>query len=186
MLLPGVLADVSLDFLEGGDNEEILVDVNSVFTYSDTNNPINSCSFHQANDCDGLPFTSTDDLTLISTLPPTVSVSISNIDGFSNSLCLRCSNGVYTEDLDNWTITQLQKPCTPGITASQFDKVQTMAAFTIEIGSFSFPAFTEGCENDITYEIGTQKNPGIIPQGLFEEIEQVDGDVFISTKPFLS
>jgi hypothetical protein len=33
----------------------------------------------------------------------------------------------------------------------------------MEIGNFSFPAFAEGCENEITYEIGSKTRSGVIP-----------------------
>ena len=185
--MPGTLEDVTLEYLPGGVDVERSLDVNSVFTYSDTIYPINSCSFHQANDCDGPTFTSTDDLTVSSSLPtPIVSASVTNEQGYSYALCLRCSNGILSADLDNWRISQIKNPCTPGITSSQFDMIKTIAAFAPEIGSFSFPVFTEGCGNEISYEIGTEKKSGVIPKSLFKDVEQEDDQVNISIKPYLS
>ena len=81
-------------------------------------------------------------------------------------ICVVCTNVNDTKTQDNIEI----RTCTPGIIQSDFERVQTSAAYSDKQGEFIFESFSEGCENLITYEIGTQNKKGQIPDGLIDEL----------------
>ena len=92
--------------------------------------------------------------------------------GFRNQyydllVCLSCQTEYMTSSIDNWAIGMV---CKSGIVVSDFYANQTAAAFSNFPGQFMFESFTEGCENEITYEIGSISEKGQVPEGLTNEI----------------
>ena len=82
-------------------------------------------------------------------------------------ICVVCTNINDKKTQDNIEI----RTYAPGIIQSDFERVQTSAAYSDKQGEFILETFSESCENLITYEIRTQNKKGQIPDGLIQKYE---------------
>ena len=84
--------------------EETITIDDTVFSNSDSINcPLTVCTIHAENDCGGSTLSSTE-ITLSDKNTNPWTLTLSTMDAFSTNVCLRCTNGDQTVDLDNWTI----------------------------------------------------------------------------------
>lgn len=104
---PGVMNNVELGYQEDAE-EIILIDPLEVFGYTETPSfPIISCTLHNAADCGGADF-SNPNLKLGSS-PWNIRASKTSTEGYLHQVCVQCSNGVSTQNLDNLQISQCAK-----------------------------------------------------------------------------
>ena len=115
-------------------------------------------------------------------------INLMFLEAASEIICVSCTNGYVTKNIDDWRILACDpginlptiddddewglSMCSPELEISEFEIIQTAAAYSISPGFFEIPVFRVGNldEFDINYIVGTEFSTKSTPYGLVEGI----------------
>jgi hypothetical protein len=120
-----------------------------VFGYTETTNCHLTCTLHAAGNCGGVAFSSPD-LSMQTFSPWKISAKRTNEGGYKHQVCVQCTNGVQTENLYNFEISQSPKVSSGSLSDVQLDYSTETPVESIPIDPAEVFKYTGGDDFPIT------------------------------------
>ena len=112
-----------------------------IFQNTETSDcPITACTYSDAGLCGSGTFSASADLTDDPSNPWKVSAINTNQAGYEHSICVTCTNGQQTVEMDNWSFKQI-KDCTAALENGVYDNITLLHSYEVESATISAPSW---------------------------------------------